>query len=293
MVKKKVVVFGGGGFIGSHVADKLSELGFNTFIFDKLPSQWINKDQKMLVGDICDIEMVSKAVKGSDIVYNFAALADLNKALYLPLESAKVNIMGNLNILEACRLNKIKKFIYASTVYVNSKEGGFYRCSKSASENYVEEYNNFYQLNYTILRFGSLYGPRADDSNGLLNIIKKAVKYGKLEYNGHPDSMREYIHVEDAAEASIIALEKKFTNKCLTISGQEPMKVSDVLKMIGEILNLKNNSIKFKKGKLLGHYTRTPYAYKKMFTKKYIPPVHIDLGQGLLDLIKSVEENDI
>ena len=270
-MKKKVVVFGGSGFIGSHVSDKLSDLGFNTFIFDKSPSKWINKYQKMIIGDICDLDMVSKAIKGSEIVYNFAALADLNKALDLPLESAKINILGNLNVLEACRLNKVKKFVYASTVYVNSKEGGFYRCSKSASENYVEEYSNFYHLDYTILRFGSLYGPRSDDSNGLLNIVRNAVKHKKLEYQGHPDSMREYIHVEDAAEASVVALDKKFTNKCLTISGQEPMKVSDVLKMIGEILNLKNNSITFKKGKRLGHYTRTPYAYKKMFTKNISP----------------------
>ena len=79
------------------------------------------------------------------------------------------------------RLNKVKKFVYASTVYVNSKEGGFYRCSKSASENYVEEYSNFYHLDYTILRFGSLYGPRSDDSNGLLNIVRNAVKHKKLE----------------------------------------------------------------------------------------------------------------
>ena len=96
--------------------------------------------------------------------------------------------MGNLNVLEACRTNNVRRFIYASTVYVHSRQGGFYRCSKQASEAYVEEYQKIFGLDYTILRYGSLYGPRADHNNGLYRIIKSALENGKVSYEGDIDA---------------------------------------------------------------------------------------------------------
>ena len=289
-MKKKALVIGGSGFMGSHTSDKLSEAGYQTSIFDLIKSPWLRNDQKMIIGDIEDISSVSEAIKDADIVYNFAALADLSKALDQPKKTAKINIIGNLNVLEACKKFNIERFIYASTVYVHSREGGYYRCSKQASEHYVEEYNRTYGLNYTILRYGSLYGPRADESNGLLKIIKNAIETGKLIYHGHPDSMREYIHVEDAAEASLLALEKDFINKSVVLTGQEPMKVFDVLKMIGEMLGMPEDSVEFIEGENIGHYVRTPYAYKPKLSKKFTPNIHIDFGQGLLDLINSIKD---
>ncbi len=291
-MNKKVLVIGGSGFMGSHVADKLSQAGYQTTIFDRIKSPWLRNNQKMIVGDIEDINSVFDAVKGNDIIYNFAALADLNKALDQPSRTAKINIIGNLNILEACRKFSVQRFIYASTVYVHSREGGFYRCSKQASEAYVEEFYRSYGLNYTILRYGSLYGPRADETNGLLKIIKNAIKTDKLTYLGHPDSIREYIHVEDAAEASIIALENSFINKSVVLTGQEPMKVFDVLKMIGEILGLPEDSLEFIEGEQVGHYIRTPYAYKSKVSKKYTPNIHIDFGEGLLEVINLLKDEE-
>ena len=291
-MNKKVLVIGGSGFIGSHVADKLSQAGYQTTIYDKIKSPWIRNDQKLIIGDIEDIDSVFNAVKGNDIIYNFAALADLNLALDQPIRTAKINIIGNLNILEACRNFNVQRFIYASTVYVHSREGGFYRCSKQASEAYIEEFNRSYGLNYTILRFGSLYGPRADKSNGLLKIIKNAIKTDKLTYIGHPDSIREYIHVEDAADASIVALENSFKNKSVVLTGQEPMKVFDVLKMIGEILGLPEDSLEFIDGEQTGHYVRTPYAYKPKVNKKYTPNIHVDFGEGLLEVINLLKEKE-
>ena len=73
------------------------------------------------------------------------------------IETVETNILGNVHVLEACRVNNVKRFIYGSTVYVYSREGNFYRCSKQAAEGYVEEYRSAYNLDYTILRYGSLY----------------------------------------------------------------------------------------------------------------------------------------
>jgi len=286
---KKAVVVGGSGFIGSHVADHLSEVGYQVTIYDYHESPWCRSDQKMVVGDILDLEKLSQTIVDTDVVYNFAALSDLNQALKQPVDTVNINILGNVNVLEACRLCKVKRFIYASTVYVHSREGGFYRCSKHASEAYVEEYQRVFGLSYTILRYGSLYGPRADETNGLWRIVRSALKDRKLRYKGDPDAMREYIHVEDAARASVHALNDEFKNENVVLTGQEPMRVHDLLKMLAEILGMEEDSVEFIDGNYAGHYVRTPYAYQPNLGRKYTPKIHVDLGQGLLELIGNIQ----
>jgi len=282
---------GGSGFLGSHVADKLSDAGYRVKIFDRLPSNWIRDDQEMIIGDLLNQSEVNDVVQGVDVVYNFAALADLNEGLNNPLDTVRINILGNAHVMEACRRFKVKRFVYASTVYVYSREGGFYRCSKQASEAYVEQYQRAYGLDFTILRYGSLYGPRADEANGMLRIVKAALENGKLKYQGNPDSTREYIHVEDAARASVTALGKDFKNQSVVLTGQEPMKVLDLLKMLGEILGLPGEAVEFTDGDYAGHYVRTPYSYQPNLGMKYTPSIHVDLGQGILQVIEELKEN--
>ena len=175
-MSKKIVVFGGSGFIGSHVADQLSDSGYHVVIFDQKPSQFHRPDQEMVVGDLSDIDLITQTLKSAFAVYNFAALSDLNEALKKPVPTININILGNCNILEGCRIHNVKRFIYASSVYVNSREGGFYGCSKKAAELFIEQYYRTFGLEYTILRYGSLYGPRADSRNGLQRIVEGAIK---------------------------------------------------------------------------------------------------------------------
>lgn len=288
---KRVCVIGGSGFLGSHVADALTETGYQVTIYDRTPSPWLRQNQVMVVGDILDELALERAISGADIVYNFAALADLNLALDKPLETIRVNVLGNAQVLELCRRHQIERFVYASTVYVYSREGGFYRCSKQAAESYVEEYQRVYGLDYTILRFGSLYGPRADLGNGLYRMVKQILATGALRYEGSPDALREYIHVTDAAMASVAALGDDFCNQSVVLTGQEPMRVLDLLAMIGEMLGLQK-PVELIAGEQPGHYVRTPYAFQSKLGRKYIPPVHVDLGQGLLELIEIVQ-NDL
>src|SRR4051812_31817204 len=128
----KVTVIGGSGFLGSHVADRLSDAGHSVCIYDRLASTWLRPDQEMVLGDVGDLDRLTEAIRGSDAVYHFAAFADVNEALTRPLETVRVNVLGTVNVLEACRANAVKHFLFASTVYVFSREGGFYRCSKQA-----------------------------------------------------------------------------------------------------------------------------------------------------------------
>jgi len=285
---KKAVVIGGSGFIGSHVADHLSENGYQVVIYDRSESQWLRRDQDIVIGDVQNAEKLNEIIVGSEVVYNFAALADLNQALDQPIKTVNVNILGNLNVMDACRAHGIKRFIYASTVYVHSRKGGFYRCSKQASESYIEEYQRVYGLDYTILRYGSLYGPRADETNGLYRIVKSALDNGIVKYEGDAEAMREYIHVDDAARASIEALDDKFKNESVVLTGQEPMRVIDMLKMLAEVLDIPKNKVEFVDNNYSGHYVRTPYAYQPKLGRKYISPMHVDLGQGLIEVIGEI-----
>ena len=288
---RKAVVFGGSGFIGSHVADLLSMDGYSVTIFDEVRSPWLRSDQNFITGDITKKVDVDLVIEGASVVYNFAALADLNAALKRPLDTININILGNAMILESCVKYKVERFVYASTVYVNSRDGGFYRCSKQASENYIDEYHKTYGLNYSIVRYGSLYGPRAGESNGLYRIVKSAIETGKVKYQGHPKSMREYIHVQDAARASVALLGEEFVGKTIVLTGQEPMLVSNVLEMIAEILGYQEDAIEFVTDSYDGHYIKTSYAYEPRLGMKYIPPLHVDLGQGILQLIKEIHGN--
>ena len=290
---KKAVVIGGSGFIGSHLADHLSKKGYQVTIYDCNRSKWFNKNQKMVIGDVLDIEKLNQTISGAQVVYNFAALADLNQAFNQPEKTININILGNLNVMSACHSQGVERFIYASTVYVHSREGGFYRCSKQAAEAYVEEYQKVFNLDYTILRYGSLYGPRADETNGMWRIIHSALKNGKLRYEGNYNSMREYIHVEDAARASVDILNDEFKNESIVLTGQEPMRVIDMLKMLAEILDISEDLVEFVDAVDVGHYVRTPYAYQPKIGRKYIPPIHVDLGQGLLQMINEEYKKNI
>lgn len=286
----KVTVIGGSGFLGSHVADQLSESGHQVRIFDRKESPWLRPDQEMIVGDLLNTDILDEAIKGSEIVYHFAALADLNDALDKPVETVRINVLGTVQALEASRKHNVKRFVYASTVYVYSREGGFYRCSKQASEHYVEEYFRAFGLNYTILRYGSLFGPRSDESNGLYRIVKDALQNGYIKISKvSPQAIREYIHVEDAAKASVVALGKEFENESIVLTGHEPMSFSDLMKMLAEILGY-STDIEFVNSEDSGHYVRTPYAYQPKLGRKYTPPLHVDLGQGIIQLINQINE---
>ena len=132
-----------------------------------------------------------------------------------------------------------------STVSVSGNHGGVYKASKLASEAYLKECNKIHGLRYCILRYGTLYGPRSDISNGLHALIKESLKKKRIIYSGNPNSMRDYIHVKDAARISGRIIKKEYDNKTLIISGPQSYKITDILNIISEITGIKK--IKFTK----------------------------------------------
>ena len=283
----KVMVFGGSGFIGSHVADALSEAGHNVGIYDLQPSPYMRDDQEMILGDILDIKSVEKAVEGYDCVYNFAGVSDIDEARNNPLECIHMNILGNSIVLEASRKAKVRRFIFASTLYVYSRAGSFYRSTKQANELIIENFHELYGLPYTILRYGSLYGPRAKDNNYICSVIKQALGTGRIVREGDGNEIREYIHVFDAARCSVEILEEEFANQYVIISGNQQMKVRDLFIMINEILDNKIK-VEYRPAKANHHYKITPYSFAPKMAKKFISKTYMDLGQGVLNYIQDM-----
>lgn len=289
---QKVVVFGGSGFLGSHVADELTSRGYEVVIFDRVESRYCNSKQQMIVGNVLSIADVNQAVKNADIVYHFAAMADIQESRDNPVDAAAYNIMGTMHILDACRRYGIKRFVYSSTIYVYSDHGSFYRSTKQSCELFIENYQREYNLNFTILRYGSLYGKRANNFNFIKNSIKQALLEKKIIRKGDGNELRDYINVLDAASSSVDILEEGFENKYIMITGPQTMKVKDLLCMINEMLNNEVN-IQYVDEEFAGHYQITPYSFRPKVAEKITPTKYHDLGQGILDCIYDIYEEII
>ncbi len=281
----KITVFGGSGFLGSHVCDKFAEAGHEVTIVDLTPSPWLKEGQKMVVGSILDEEVVDGAVSGVDVVCNYAGIADIGEANSRPVDTARLNVVGNVMALEACRRHKVRRYIFASSLYVYGRSGGFYRCSKQACEIYIENYQAMHDLDYTILRYGSLYGPRADNRNAIHRFVHEAMTTGAITYYGAPTALREYVHVDDAATATLEVLEDRYRNENIIITGNQPMRVGDLFKMIGEMLG-RDIEIRYQNDPNSGHYQITPYTFMPKVGRKLVPPLTVDLGQGILRVME-------
>ncbi|HOK41121.1 MAG TPA: NAD(P)-dependent oxidoreductase [bacterium] len=288
---QKVLVIGGSGFLGSATVEELYKRGYDVFVFDiRKPIRLLNENGiKYIEGDMLDFEKLDEAIKGKNIVYNFAGIVDLEEANKKPYATIKTNVIGNLNILECCVKNNIERYIFASTIYVYSEKGTFYRCSKQISELLIEAYHKKFNLNYTILRYGSIYGPDAPDNNWIKQILLQALNEKRIVRLGDGEEIREYIHLFDAAKASVDILEEKFKNDNIIITGLNSIKIKDLLLMIKEMLN-NEITIEYKNGKYDEHYEITPYTFKPRYGKKYLVNPQIDLGQGILELLYELDK---
>jgi len=288
---KKVVVFGGSGFLGSYVADELTHRGYDVVIADIKDSPHKGPGQKFIHCDIMNSDDIRLAVEGSSVVYNFAGLADIDESIHLPKETMEQNVIGNINILEACRDLGIERYVYASSAYAFSQKGSFYGISKLASEKIIEEYQKRYDMPYSIVRYGSLYGERADEHNGMFRLLKSALETKEIIHRGDGEEVREYIHAADAAKLSVdILASNDYLNEHMILTGVERMRHKDLLQMIQEILN-DQVSVSYSGEPWEGHYQITPYSYHPTVARKLVSNTFIELGQGLTSCIRTIHES--
>ncbi|MDP4528989.1 NAD-dependent epimerase/dehydratase family protein [Alkalimonas delamerensis] len=285
----KVLVTGAAGFIGSHVADALTNAGHEVTLFDMRPSPYRTDNQHEVVGDLMNMDFMQQVVAGHDVVFHLAGIADIDECKVKPVDTARVNVLGTVQLLEVCKQQAIKRFVFASSAYVYSDSGFFYRSSKQACESFIENYAELYGLKYTCLRYGSLYGPRADMRNGIYRLVRQAIETGRIEYTGTGKEQREFIHVLDAAESSVKVLEPEFENTHITLTGKERMSFEDLLAMLNEMLG-NNIEICIKPGTRKAHYKITPYNFSPKMGRKLVNNPHVDMGQGLLQCLGELYE---
>jgi UDP-glucose 4-epimerase len=287
--KGVALVTGGSGFLGSHIADALSDAGYRSVVFDRKTSPYLRGDQDMIVGDLNDRDAVEAAVRGADYVFHAGGIAGIQDCADDPINAAKVNVIGTVNVLEACRRHSVKRVVFSSSAYIYSRHGGFYRASKQAAEAFVETYAEAGGSPFTIMRYGSLYGRRAGSDNRIHRMISEALEKGSISFPGHGDAMREFIHVADAARMSVTVLDEKYVNKHVLVTGFERFRVRDVAQMIREILD-RDVKIAFAEGEPPGHYLMTPFTFKPAMAEKLVADAFIEFGHGLLDCVHEQHE---
>jgi UDP-glucose 4-epimerase len=288
----KIIVFGGAGFLGSYVVNQLIEAGYDAYAADIKESINI-PPSRFIKCDILDGSLVNNVVSDAEIVFNFAGYANLENAIKNPFETISLNVMGNINILEGVRNTNISRYLFASSAYAMNNKASFYGISKLASEKIIEEYHKQYSLNYTIIRFGSIYSEQESDNNYLFKVVKDAVESREIIHPGNGEEIREYIHAEDAARLAINILEdKEYEGQHIILTGSERFKRLEIFQMIKEILG-EDLSIKLNQGGYDNHYNYTPYQYQPSISKKLIANPYIDLGQGILRCIQNVKNSTL
>ena len=294
MRNTKVLVFGGFGFLGHYLVHELLNRDYEVTVADINNNEKLESKIAFIECDINSIENVENVFKNKqfDVVYNLAGFSNLDTAIKYPLKTIQLNVIGNMHILEQCVKNNISRFVYASSAYAMSNKGSFYGISKLASEKIVEEYLKKYSLPFTILRYGSVYSERSYDNNYIYNLVKSAVLEGEINHNGDGNELREYIHAADASKLSVDIIESEdFKNLHVILTGNERMKRSDLFNMVKEILN-DQVEIKYKNDGYHNHYNFTPYSFEPSVSKKLSANPHIDMGQGLLECVRSVHKNE-
>ena len=225
----KILVTGGAGFIGSNVVDAYVVAGHEVGILDNLSTgkkQNLNPKAKFFQVDLCNREQVFATVASfsPEVINHHAAQIDVRKSVADPVFNAEVNEIGTLNLLDAAVKSKVSKIIFSSTggaLYGEVKERGGadenhalepispYAITKRSVEMYLFAYQQLYGLNFTVLRYGNVYGPRQDPL-GEAGVI--AIFCGKLLANQAPtifgdgQQLRDYVYVGDIAAVNLLVL---------------------------------------------------------------------------------------
>lgn len=226
----KILVTGGAGFIGSSLVDKLIEMGHELIVVDDLSSglkEYINPLAKFYNTDICSQEMLKIFTEEKpEYVFHLAAQIEVAKSMLDPKHDAEINLAGGFNILESARINGVKKVIFSSTggaIYgdtdsIPTKEDSptypvsFYGIHKLAFEKYLNAYYHNYNLDYTVLRFANVYGPRQFKGGeaGVVSIfVDNAVNNKTSCQFGDGKQTRDFVFIDDVVRALVLAMEKE------------------------------------------------------------------------------------
>ncbi len=247
----RCLVTGGAGFIGSHVVDKLIEKEIKVRIYD-LCQPFTQDNVEYFHASLLDLEKLRMAMKGMDVVFHLGAVANVKDVFEEPHYSENINVRGTINVLEAARRSGISKIIYGSTVWVYSDTvdasgildedsplsapSHLYTATKLVGEYYCKAYQKLYGLNYTILRYGIPYGPRAREGAVIPIFVNKALNGQPITIAGDGLQFRKFVYVEDLAEGNVLALKPIANNRIYNLEGKEKTSIREIAETIAKIL---------------------------------------------------------
>lgn len=303
----KIMVTGGAGFIGSHIVDLLIKNNYDVCVIDNLSHgkvENINSKAKFYKCDILDSTVYKIfEIEKPEIIVHEAAQISNDYSISNPIEDAKINIIGTLNLLESAKNVKAKKFIYASSAAVFGEPSYLpidenhslnmisnYGVSKHTPEHYLNVYKKLYNIDYCVLRYSNVYGPRQLSLNGggVISIFcNKLLKNQSPYIYGDGNQVRDFIYVKDVARANLFAIR----NTCegiFNVCSSQKISINELFKIITSILNKKLQPIytKNKPGDLVMSYM----TYQKIFKKMGWKPSY-DIFEGIKETLEFYKKN--
>ena len=299
----KILVTGGAGFIASHITDAFINEGHQVFVLDNLTSGFeknVNSKATLIKSDICNKELSDLfETEKFDVLNHHAAQMDVRRSVADPAFDANTNIIGTINLLQNCVKTGVKKFMFASTGGAIYGEQNYfpadenhpttplspYGISKLAVEKYLSFYNAQYGLNYSILRYANIYGPRQNplgEAGVVAIFISKLLKDEQPIINGSGKQTRDYVFVKDVVKANLFALKDYKCDIYNVGSGIE----ADVNKIFNELNRIVGKGQVEKHGPAApGEQMRSVITSDKLFNKFQWRP-DTDLSTGLQETVQ-------
>lgn len=248
----RATVTGGCGFIGSHVVDRLIEAGHDVVVVDR-QIRALNSAAEYVEADVLDVEALGTAMVGSSVVYHLAGMSNVDIAAAHPLLTVQLNIDGTAAVLEAARQQAVDRVVLASTVWVYGAAAGdgelhedaamlpqqaghIYTSSKLAAELLVHSYRELYGQHFTILRYGIPFGPRMRDELVIARFVQRALRGEPLTIAGDGSQTRNYVYVEDLADAHLLAAGPAAEDQVFAVDGPEPISIRDIVDTVADIV---------------------------------------------------------
>jgi len=266
---KKIFVTGGGGFIGSHLLEKLVKLGYDvkTLVPYNIDNSWgwidtfeknIKKSLKVVSGDICDQNLISKEMKKIDVVFHLAALISIPYSYKSPRSYISTNVVGTLNMLEATKDQEVELFVQTSTseVYGSSQfvpitekhplnAQSPYAASKIAADQLSLSYYKAFDVPVLILRPFNTFGPRQSLRAVIPTLITQVLSNNNTIKMGTLTSKRDFTYVSDTVNGFISAIgNKKCIGETINLGTGHDFSIGDILKSIQKLTNKKVKIIK-------------------------------------------------
>ncbi|HWF79423.1 MAG TPA: NAD(P)-dependent oxidoreductase [Streptosporangiaceae bacterium] len=248
----RVAVTGGCGFIGSHVVDHLVKAGHDVLVID-VRERWLNPEADYVIADLFDTAALDVALDGREAVFHLAGASDVNEVAADPVFALRLNVEGVGRVLDAARARGCARVVLASTVWVYGatvgdgertedaavdlrRAGHLYVSTKLAAEMIMHSYHEMYGQEFTILRYGIPYGPRMRDALVVAKFVSAAKEGKPITIAGTGDQQRNFVYVQDLAEAHVLALSPAAVNQTLALEGGTPVTVAEIAETVQHLI---------------------------------------------------------